>query len=128
MNKDLQQNKTLKSNYGRFWYLNPKTWNDVDKKYKNQTVDGLSYENMASNPVLVKLLQGSSKKLLKEDKPQIQANPEDEVQKFEKDLMQTLENRASQSGQFLQISQSLTQNMIQRRSRIVESQKIDVPL
>ena len=128
MNKDLQPNKTLKSNYGRFWYLNPKTWNDVDKKYKNQTVDGLRYENMASNPVLVKLLQGSSKKLLKEDKPQIQANPEDEVQKFEKDLMQTLENRASQSGQFLQISQSLTQNMIQRRSRIVESQKIDVPL
>ena len=127
MNKDLQPNKTLKSNYGRFWYLNPKTWNDVDKKYKNQTVDGLRYENMASNPVLVKLLQGSNKTLVKEDKPQIQPNSEDEVQKFEKDLMQTLENRASQSGQFLQISQSLTQNMIRRRSRIVESQKIDVP-
>ena len=127
MNKDLQSNKTLKSNYGRYWYLNPKTWNDVDKKYKNQTVDGLRYENMASNPVLVKLLQGSNKKLVKEEKPQIQPNSEDEVQKFEKDLMQTLENRASQSGQFLQISQSLTQNMIRRRSRIVESQKIDVP-
>ena len=129
INSALESNRSnFTTNYGKFWFLHPKRWNEIDQKYKNQTFDGISYENMATNSVLVKLLkkQNAKKPKINQPKPVTENRSQNEVQNLEKDLIESLGPDQVKNDQFLHITQAMTQNMIRRRSKINESYKIDV--